>query len=80
MNQDVIYMKKLLPDHYTVTESENGVHCKSSIGIKVNGKGEDEEHFEYIFMAIKQHFKERFQEVYHQTCTYHQSFTVYLKK
>ncbi len=26
---------------------------------------EDEEHWEYIFKAIKQHFGKRFQEVYH---------------
>jgi hypothetical protein len=40
---------------------------------------EDEEHWEYIFQAIKQHFGERFQEVYHNTCFCHVDFTIYLK-
>jgi hypothetical protein len=41
---------------------------------------EDEEHWEYIFQAIKQHFGERFLEVFHNTCFCHVDFTVYLKQ
>lgn len=41
---------------------------------------EDEEHWEYIFQAIKQHFGERFQEVFHNTCFCHDDFTIYLKQ
>ena len=40
---------------------------------------EDDEHWEYIFQAIKQHFGERFQEVFHNTCFCHVDFTIYLK-
>jgi hypothetical protein len=40
---------------------------------------EDEEHWGYIFNAIKQHFGERFQEVYHNTCYLHTDFTIYIK-
>jgi hypothetical protein len=40
---------------------------------------EDEEHWEYIFKAIKQHFGGRFQEVFHNTCFCHVDFTIYLK-
>lgn len=40
---------------------------------------EDDEHWEYIFEAIKQHFGERFQEVSHNTCFCHVDFTIYLK-
>ncbi len=41
---------------------------------------EDEEHWGYIFEAIKQHFGKRFQEVSHNTCHNHVDFTVYFKK
>lgn len=41
---------------------------------------EDEEHWEYIFEAIKQHFGHRFQEVYHNTCYCHVDFIIYLRK
>lgn len=41
---------------------------------------EDEEHWNYIFQAIKKHFGERFQEVFHNTCFCHVDFTIYLKK
>jgi hypothetical protein len=40
---------------------------------------EDDEHWGYIFQAIKQHFGERFQEVFHNTCFCHVDFTIYLK-
>jgi len=40
---------------------------------------EDEEHWQFIFEAIKQRFSERFQEVYHNTCFCHVNFTIYLK-
>jgi len=33
----------------------------------------------YIMEAVKQKFKNRFLEVFHQTCTNHLKFTVYLK-
>lgn len=78
---DVIYVKKLLPDHYQVSETndESAIHCKSAIGLRMDKDADDEEHFEYIFKALKQHFGDRFQEVYHKTCAYHQDFFIYLK-
>jgi hypothetical protein len=41
---------------------------------------EDEEMWEYIMKAIKQHFGPRFSEVFHNTCFCHVDFTVYLKQ
>jgi len=75
MEEETKFMKSLLPDHYTCEPRNDGVHCYSNIGIDEN----DPEHFEYIFLAIKQKFKKRFMEVYHQTCTDHKKFTVYIR-
>lgn len=72
---DADFMETILPDHYKCKEREHGVHCYSSEGIEER----DEEHWHYIMVAIKNHFKNRFQEVYHNVCTHHQDFTVYLK-
>lgn len=41
---------------------------------------EDEEHWKYIFQALKQHFGGRFLEVFHNTCFYRVDFTIYLKQ
>jgi hypothetical protein len=98
MIEDIEFVKKILPEHYTVQESKRkgSVHCKSEIGIRKSPytvypykeqperavtvtDAEDDEHWEYIFQAIKQHFGERFQEVFHNTCFCHVDFTIYLK-
>ncbi len=93
IDMDVQFVKGILPEHYDVKESKKrgSVHCKSSFGIRKSPylnqstgtmvkDAEDEEHWEYIFKAIKQHFGERFQEVYHNTCFCHVDFTIYLKE
>lgn len=81
VDDDIHFIKSLLPDHYQVIESftKGSIKCVSSIGIKKNKDSEDEEHWYYIFTAIKQHFKERFQEVFHNVCYCHTNFTIYLK-
>ena len=76
MKEETEYMKNLLPNHYTCEPRDNGVHCQSPIGIDEN----DPEQWYYTFEAIKQKFKERFLEVFHQTCTNHVKFTVFLRK
>jgi hypothetical protein len=76
MKEETQWMKNLLPDHYTCEPRENGVHCHSPIGIDEN----DPEQWDFTFKAIKQKFGERFMEVFHQTCTNHVKFTVYLQK
>lgn len=91
--RDIKFMQGILPSHYVVQESSKrgSVHCKSSIGIKLPpyknastgnwvNDAEDEEMWDYIIKAIKQHFGKRFQEVFHNTCFCHVDFTVYLKQ
>jgi hypothetical protein len=91
-NEDIEYVRSILPDHYTVQESEKrgSIHCKSEKGIRKSpylnqstGKmvtdAEDEEHWGYIVEAIKKHFGDRFQEIDHNTCFCHVDFTIYLK-
>lgn len=89
---DVRFIQKILPSHYAVQESNKigSVHCISTIGIKKSpyinqstgnwvDDAEDDEHWGYIIGAIKQHFGERFQEVFHNVCFLHKDFTIYLK-
>jgi hypothetical protein len=73
MIKETEYIRSILPVHYICESRKNGVHCYSSVGIN------DSEHWFYIMEAIKQKFEDRFMEVYHQTCTNHLKFTVYLK-
>jgi len=103
VQQDIDFVKSILPSHYTVREyrrRRGDIFCTSPIGIvkppyKMSfrdpvGDGyrlketvvtdhEDVEHWEYIFKAIKQHFADRFMEVFHQTCTNHITFIIHLK-
>jgi hypothetical protein len=81
INQDIQFVQSILPNHYEVKESKTkgSIHCKSSIGIKQNADDEDDEQWSYILTAIKNHFSTRFQEVYHNTCTFHVDFTIHLK-
>lgn len=91
--KDIAFVQKLLPSSYMVNEStkRGSIHCKSKTGLRLSpyfnqstGKkvddAEDEEMWEYVFKAIKQHFGERFQEVFHNTCAWHCDFTIYLKR
>ena len=77
MLEETKWMRNLLPDHYICKPLKNGVHCYSSTeeGIDEN----DPEHFEFIHKAIKQKYKKRFMEIFHQTCTDHLKFTVYIR-
>jgi hypothetical protein len=69
--EDISFVRSILPDHYEVGESKKlgSIHCKSSVGMQDDG-------FIYV---IADHFGERFQEVFHNTCTNHVDFTIYLK-
>lgn len=80
--RDIEFMKKILPSHYVVQESNKrgSVHCKSKVGIRLYPSDQEyEEMWGYIMKAIKQNFGDRFQEVFHNTCFCHVDFTVYLK-
>jgi hypothetical protein len=69
------YVAQILPDHYEVKESKQkgNVHCKSSIGI------DDDEQWGYFISALNNRFGDNFSEVFHNTCTNHVDFTIYLK-
>lgn len=91
IENDIEFLKRLLPFHYEIKESKKigSVHCKSAIGIVqspyVASSGilitdaEDEKQWAYIFSRIETHFGNRFQEVFHNTCSNHIDFTVYLR-
>jgi hypothetical protein len=81
INQDIQFVKSVLPSHYEVNESKTkgSIRCISCIGIKKNQDDEDDEQWEYTMKAIKNHFGNRLQEVDHNTCTFHVDFTIYLK-
>ncbi len=75
---DAHFVRSILPKHYSVSESKKtpgSIHCKSRIGLTVK----DDEAWEHIIQAIRKQFGSRFQEVYHNTCTNHCDFIVYLK-
>lgn len=77
--KDIEFVRSILPDHYLVQESSRrgSIHCKSSIGIDDTPP---ENHWKAVFGAIKGYFDDRFQEVYHSTCSNHVNFTIYLKR
>lgn len=75
MKEEAEFMQYILPAHYTVEPRANGVQCESPIGIDDC----DTEHWGYIMEAIKQKFGKRFLEAYHQTCTDHKKFMVYIR-
>lgn len=81
MKNEIAFVKSVLPEHYDVQESKKSgsIHCVSDIGIRKGIDAEDDEHWEYIFKAIKNHFGKGFQEVYHNVCFCHTDFTIYLK-
>jgi len=79
--EDIDFVKRILPSHYTVKESKSkgSIHCVSGEGIKQGVDSEDDEHWGYIMMAIRKKFGTRFSEVYHNTCYCHTDFTIFLK-
>ena len=81
MQNDLQFVRSILPDHYTVQEGKKkgSIHCKSEIGIRHKIDAEDDEHWHYVFSAIKQKFGKRFQEVFHNVSFCHTDFIIYLK-
>lgn len=68
------FIKRLLPNHYRVEQTDGEIRCKSA------GEGVDEDFWRVFFRAVRQHFGKRFQEVYHNTCHNHVDFIIYFKK
>lgn len=79
--QDIQFVKSILPYHYVVKESayKHSVHCKSPIGIAHKIDADDDEHWEYIVKAIENNFGDRLMEIDHNTNFCHVDFTIYLK-
>ena len=88
---DIAFVKSILPESYKVGESKKlgSIHCVSETGIVKPSYQDlrghwvtDEENeiaWQSIFITIKTYFGNRFQEVYHNTCTNHVDFTIYIK-
>jgi len=70
---DIDFIKNILPGNYKIKQIKGGIDCISKEGIK------DEETWVYLREAIRQHFGDRFKEIYHTTCTYHIHFTIYFE-
>lgn len=79
---DIQKVKAILPKHYEVKKSNspNAIHCVSRVGIRKGIDTEDDEHWNYIFKAFKNHFGTRFKEVNHKVCFCHTDFTIYLNE
>jgi len=75
MAEEAKTIKKLLPPHYKCSPRENGVHCQSELGIDDDGQ-----EWQEFMKQIRLRFKDRFMEVFHQTCARHVKFTVFLRK
>jgi hypothetical protein len=77
IDRDIAAVERILPSYYIVDESaiRGSIHCVSRLQRGID----DDERWDYTFKAIKQHFGDRFQEVFHNTCTNHIDFTIYLK-
>ena len=75
MTAETMFIQELLPTHYVCEPREMGVHCRSRIGFAES----EERYWDTIVTAIKLKYQERFMEIYHQTCTGHCEFTVYLR-
>lgn len=79
IQQDIDFVKSILPSHYTVKESKpegRCIHCVSSIGIEESPY----QLWQNIFDQFKGYFKDRFQEVFHNVCANHRNFSIYIKK
>lgn len=79
IQQDIDFVKSVLPSHYIVRESRperRSIHCISSIGIEERPP----QLWENILDLFKNYFGDRFQEVFHNVCANHTNFSIYLKK
>lgn len=66
-------VKNMLPPHYMVELRDNGLHCHSTKGIDENTAEWNE-----FVEKVKKEFSTQFMEIFHQTCTNHVKFTVFL--
>lgn len=81
MEEDIRWLKSILPAEYTCKSVIGGIHCISKNNI---GKGSkygiyDEEHWSYVRAAIVQKYGERFDGISHIVCHNNQNFIVLIK-
>lgn len=91
MKTEIEFVKTLLPSHYDVKESnkKGSIHAVSPIGLRklpylskfgrLIEDDEDDLSFERFIKSVKQHFGDKFQEIFHNVCFCHTDFTIYLK-
>ncbi len=81
LEKDLEFVRSILPKSYTVKLSNHSgsINCESKVGILHKKDADDDEHWEYITKAIKNHFGNRFLEIDHITSFGHRNFTIYLK-
>lgn len=77
MNKEAEWVRKRLPLSYVCEPREHGVYCSSPSGIPDNPIGG--KFWDKFCDEVESTFGDRFQEIYHQTCTHHSAFTIYLK-
>jgi hypothetical protein len=77
---DLAFVQACLPNSYVITPASRpgAIHCVSPTGIAWK-ENEDDEHWQLILQAFRQHFGDRFLEVDHQVNHNHVDFTVYLR-
>lgn len=76
INEDIQFVKGLLPHHYTVkSNGANTIRCKSNIGIDEN----DEKAWRHFKIELLKYFQGTFSEINHTVCSNHSDFHIYLK-
>ena len=75
---DLQFVKSILPLHYNLREFPDCIRCVSRTGI--DDSNGDNEWKTTVMEPLRKHFGNRFQEVYHSTCTNHVDFTIYFKQ
>ena len=93
-DDDICFIRELLPDTYTITESDykGSIKCESDLGIFrmvsvsdgydgiLYKYDDDEDRWEDIKTKIKEYFGNRFEEIFHHVSLNHRKFTIYLKQ
>lgn len=72
---DLQAVEKILPKHYETWHTDGAIRCISQNGITEVGDTWES----MVMQRLKEHFQDRFKEVYHSTNTNHRDFTIYFK-
>jgi transcriptional regulator with XRE-family HTH domain len=72
LEDEVLFIKTILPNHYQVKATSKSIHCSSNIGII-----EDLDWY-YFLNTISTRYKKSLQEVFHNVNTNHCNFQIYV--